>query len=387
MTGGEKRMRSKRCLSRNKRSKPEKSSDGEPSTKANGEVFTAVRSKQTDCVHPNGRLDHLENELEELSEESSDIFTKVRVVAGKSKSHKSDAFEFWDDDDDDDAVSDGGTACVVGNEARSNKRKRIGSEELETSCFTNTISRFKRARKAVSNLKQPIVHLEKCTDSRESKLESKQTDESAERKKRTANTEVLPNKLGSLHVGEVATVLDNTVLPLVDQELEFKAKKKDKLNNICEGENADNTNLQSQQDFELADRKTDFTENQACPVCSLTFLPTENMDVINKHINSCLDNGPNNRITESALTEPAGEGIEEDLFFCQLCQKDLSKMNSQRRQQHINRCCDQASKAKEMSHLNGVQGQTSNQLQCPLCGKGFKSSKVQYRFLCLLLLF
>ena len=364
MTGEEKRTRSKRCLSRSKRSKPEKFSDDDACSQATGRVFTAVRARQTDSLHKPGGVNQVENETAELIEEIGVNSSKLKVCV-KLGNHKHDAFEFCDDNDDD-AVNDDDTTGVIGSEACTNKRKRINSEELEASGFTSDISRFKRACKAIINLNQPFVQLEKCVHNKRSKLESEKTDDCNKGNKMAAHTIDLQNKLESLH----------QVDKDAREELELETEKGDKVSNIHEGENQDNTNLKSQHDLELIDDKMDSTRNQTCPVCGMIFLPTENMDAIIQHINGCLDKGSHNKITEDGLSEPTGEGIGEDLFFCQLCQKDLSKMNSQRRQQHINRCCDQASKAREMPHLNEVQGQTSNLLQCPICGKGFKSSKV-----------
>ncbi|KAE8579117.1 hypothetical protein XENTR_v10023914 [Xenopus tropicalis] len=55
------------------------------------------------------------------------------------------------------------------------------------------------------------------------------------------------------------------------------------------------------------------------------------------------------------------------LFFCQLCQKDLTAMNSVIREQHVNRCLDQSESLGEAS------GPTIP--SCPLCGKPFNSEK------------
>ena len=363
MTGEEKRTRSKRCLSRSRRSKPEKFSDDNACSQSTGKVFTAVRSRQTDSLRQPGGVEQLENEVAELTEEIGVNSSKLNVCGEKLRNPKHDAFEFCDNDDDG-AVNDDDTTGVIGSDTYTNKRKRINSEELEGSGFTRAISRFKRARKAISNLNQPLVQLEKCAYNRRS--ESQKTDQCNKRNKMEDHTKGLQSKMKSLR----------QVDKDAHEELELEMEKGDKVSNIHEGESQDNTDLQGQDDLKLPDNKTDSTRNQTCPVCGMTFLPTENMDAINQHINGCLDKDSGNRITEDGLSEPTDESTGEDLFFCQLCQKDLSKMNSQRRQQHINRCCDQASKAKEIPHVNEVGGQTSSLLQCPICGKNFKSSKV-----------
>nr|XP_045017387.1 structure-specific endonuclease subunit SLX4 isoform X3 [Jaculus jaculus] len=61
-------------------------------------------------------------------------------------------------------------------------------------------------------------------------------------------------------------------------------------------------------------------------------------------------------------------GLEEEgLFFCQMCQKNLSAMNVTRREQHVNRCLDEAEKALRPS--------TPQIPDCPICGKPFSSYK------------
>ncbi|KAL6091891.1 hypothetical protein STEG23_002817, partial [Scotinomys teguina] len=58
---------------------------------------------------------------------------------------------------------------------------------------------------------------------------------------------------------------------------------------------------------------------------------------------------------------------EKGLFFCQMCQKNLSAMNVTRREQHVNRCLDEAEKA-----LRPAAPQIPD---CPICGKPFLTSK------------
>ncbi|XP_019066186.1 structure-specific endonuclease subunit SLX4 isoform X2 [Fukomys damarensis] len=58
---------------------------------------------------------------------------------------------------------------------------------------------------------------------------------------------------------------------------------------------------------------------------------------------------------------------EKGLFFCQMCQKNLSAMNVTRREQHVNRCLDEAEKALEPS--------SPRIPECPICGKLFVTSK------------
>ncbi|KAM6166325.1 structure-specific endonuclease subunit SLX4 [Erethizon dorsatum] len=58
---------------------------------------------------------------------------------------------------------------------------------------------------------------------------------------------------------------------------------------------------------------------------------------------------------------------EKGWFFCQMCQKNLSAMNVTRREQHVNRCLDEAEKAL---------GPSMPQIpECPICGKLFVTSK------------
>ncbi|XP_039550871.1 structure-specific endonuclease subunit SLX4 isoform X2 [Pimephales promelas] len=69
----------------------------------------------------------------------------------------------------------------------------------------------------------------------------------------------------------------------------------------------------------------------------------------------------------------AGNVEEAGLFFCQLCQKDLSSMSPPLRTQHINRCLDASeSSTSSASHHSHPRPRVP---ECPICGKSFKSEK------------
>ncbi|NXC74929.1 SLX4 endonuclease, partial [Anhinga anhinga] len=55
------------------------------------------------------------------------------------------------------------------------------------------------------------------------------------------------------------------------------------------------------------------------------------------------------------------------LFFCQICQKDLSAMNTTRREQHVNRCLDEMEEAQTSSSNKPLVP------ECPICGKQFQT--------------
>ncbi|XP_074136086.1 structure-specific endonuclease subunit SLX4 isoform X2 [Sminthopsis crassicaudata] len=69
-------------------------------------------------------------------------------------------------------------------------------------------------------------------------------------------------------------------------------------------------------------------------------------------------------------TPQNSESLEQEgLFFCQICQKDLSAMNATRREQHVNRCLDESEKSLESASI------APKIPECPICGKPFTTLK------------
>ncbi|XP_043831250.1 structure-specific endonuclease subunit SLX4 isoform X2 [Dromiciops gliroides] len=69
-------------------------------------------------------------------------------------------------------------------------------------------------------------------------------------------------------------------------------------------------------------------------------------------------------------TPQNSESLEQEgLFFCQICQKDLSAMNATRREQHVNRCLDESEKLLEPASI------VPKIPDCPICGKPFTTTK------------
>ncbi|KAL4648695.1 structure-specific endonuclease subunit SLX4 [Arapaima gigas] len=78
------------------------------------------------------------------------------------------------------------------------------------------------------------------------------------------------------------------------------------------------------------------------------------------------------RLQQELDQEVWGEPVdleEGGLFFCQICQRDLSAMSPQCRAQHVNRCLD---KSEDSAPPSLAPPQIP---ECPICGKGFKSEK------------
>ncbi|TNM85477.1 hypothetical protein fugu_007748 [Takifugu bimaculatus] len=76
-------------------------------------------------------------------------------------------------------------------------------------------------------------------------------------------------------------------------------------------------------------------------------------------------------LDREAVRAQAGDLMDGGLFFCHICNKDLTHMTPAGRTQHVNRCLDESEGSASVPPLPS----SSAVPNCPICGKRFKSPK------------
>lgn len=80
-------------------------------------------------------------------------------------------------------------------------------------------------------------------------------------------------------------------------------------------------------------------------------------------------------IPEDVRSTEEEEVLPTEYLFCQICQKDLSHLNSHRRTIHINSCIDkeESLKKEEEERKQSLEAAKGQILDCPMCGKVLKA--------------
>ncbi|XP_052103256.1 uncharacterized protein LOC127736710 [Mytilus californianus] len=121
-----------------------------------------------------------------------------------------------------------------------------------------------------------------------------------------------------------------------------------------------------------------------CLACGKDDLDSQDMAT---HLRTCLKSRFQRGKTQAESEEVVGQGVKSaypkvekvECFFCQICQKDLSKMNSQRRTQHLNRCIDKDEEEQNIKDLEkkALENAKTAVLDCPMCGKPCKTENAR----------
>ncbi|XP_022084380.1 uncharacterized protein LOC110975854 [Acanthaster planci] len=135
-----------------------------------------------------------------------------------------------------------------------------------------------------------------------------------------------------------------------------------------------------------------------CPVCQETFHGINATETIQQHVERCLRQRFANSVQARDYTGNSGdtsgdeefarqlqrreeEKLEEERltdserYFCHLCQRDLSHMNTTRRAQHINRCIDTIEAIEPPQRPVRIQPVRQAVPDCPVCGKHFSTKR------------
>ncbi|XP_021362586.1 uncharacterized protein LOC110456279 isoform X2 [Mizuhopecten yessoensis] len=125
----------------------------------------------------------------------------------------------------------------------------------------------------------------------------------------------------------------------------------------------------------------DTVDRSRCLACGLYFPQVD----LNVHIQKCLQS-KFNRTTKPVtgrqskrVDEVKQEADTDEGYFCLFCKKDLSRLNSKLKTQHLNRCMDKDEKRKkdeEKEKLN-LERASKAVLSCPMCGKPFRTENAR----------
>ena len=151
-----------------------------------------------------------------------------------------------------------------------------------------------------------------------------------------------------------------------------------------------------------------------CPLCTKEFSDDTTEEELNRHVNSCLDSTTqtspcaldtqsrlftcpnessanlevsNNNLKDEELAKAlqnrehekiSEENLTNELFFCSLCQKDLTRLNAATREVHMNKCADMVEKETmqiQRAKRKSLQ-ESSKEFECLICGMQFSSMQV-----------
>ena len=120
-------------------------------------------------------------------------------------------------------------------------------------------------------------------------------------------------------------------------------------------------------------------ESRTCPVCQVQM--HAGSQELQNHVNSCLkkrfsavaDTSEDELLAQQLQEREREKAVEEEttdveFYPCQFCHKDLSRMNSTRKMQHVNRCIEvyeEERRAEEQIREKTAQSSTPD---CPICG-------------------
>ncbi|VDI23132.1 structure-specific endonuclease subunit SLX4 (BTB/POZ domain-containing protein 12) [Mytilus galloprovincialis] len=167
----------------------------------------------------------------------------------------------------------------------------------------------------------------------------------------------------------------------VTEDLEDTVKIENKIEKTKNQNEADESNV-----IEIDCEEDDKPGSKGkCLACGKDDIDSQDMAT---HLQTCLKSRFQRGKTQAeSEDEVAEQGVksadpkveQEECFFCQICQKDLSKMNSHRRTQHLNRCIDKNEEEQNIKDLEkkALEHAKTAVLDCPMCGKPCKTENAR----------